>query len=397
MANESDAMVIDREVGNLQNQVDQTDKLLHEMSSDLKDIKMQLSRTAQTTSDSSNLPPPIPPKRPNVSETYHGNIEKKAKGPLEMELEDARKRLEEELRKVATLQNQITEKDHQIANYKKMIVRSGRREDGPNDAQIIALLVKLKSDIVSFCMKCLPAGIRVSRIEGASPEIGDLFMRAEVANQLYLGFFSHTVTPFGHLDAMNDYVFRNRQGDVLSPYQRVEKRFMSAKRDGTMTATAEDEVKDWRIMTVNLARKASKEVEKYSILQAEDMWKYVLHQHSAHFASGKKRIPVNQTPEELIELCKTAYDIALLFRSSRIEYRWMQMATGADVPDYGAEVLGTMGVSQLEPHRVERIIFGEVIRGNRNTGKLEDGSMQLLKASVVIGFPERKTKSHMGN
>lgn len=116
------------------------------------------------------------------------------------------------------------------------------------------------------------------------------------------------------------------------------------------------------------------------------MWRTVLQQYSAHFVSGKKRIPLNQTPEELIELCKTAYNIGLLFRSSRIEYRWMQMPD-SDVSPHDAEVLGTTGVLQSEEHRVDRIIFGGVIRGNRNTGKLEDGSTPLLRAGVVIGFP----------
>ncbi|KAI0539553.1 hypothetical protein GGR58DRAFT_464009 [Xylaria digitata] len=385
-------MNIDREADNLKNEVQQNDKLLHEMSSDLKDIKLHFSIKTQTPSDASDLPPPVPPKRPNVVETYHDNVERNAQiESLETALVDAGKRLDEESHRVATLQDQIIEKDRQIANYKRMIVRSGRREEGPMDAQITELFVKLKSDIVSFCMTCLPGGIRVSRSEGTSPEIGDLLMRAEVANLLFLSFFNSPTALFGHLDTLNDAAFQNRKGDFKSPYQRIERTFNSAKRDGIMT---DDEVKDWRIMTVNLAWKASKELDKYSMMQAEDMWKSVLHQHSA---ASKKRGSSNQPPGELIEICKTAYNIALIFRSSRIEYCWMQMAKTTEVLLREAEILGTIGVSQSDPHCVERIIFGEVIRGNRNTGKLEDGSTQLLKASVVIGFPERKARMHIGN
>ncbi|KAI1123803.1 hypothetical protein F5Y10DRAFT_285715 [Nemania abortiva] len=331
-------------------------------------------------------------KPPTASEISLEKAEKNTKMDLLQEaLEETQRRLKEEERKVVTLQNQIAEKDQQVSNYKRMIVRSGRREDGPNDAQIIELFVKLKSDIVSFCIECLPAGIQVRcRFEGASPEIGDLFMRAEVANQLYLGFFQPSTVLFGHKDAMNNAAFRERQDDggsngpaefMLSPYQSIERTFILAERSGIMT---EDEVKDWRIMTVSLARKAPKHA-RYHIAQADDMWRTVLQQYSAHFVSGRKRSHLNQTPQELIELCKTAYNIALIFRSSRIEYRWMQMPD-VEVSPHDAEVLGTTGALQSEPHRVERIIFGGVIRGNRNSGKIKDGSTPLLKAGVVIGF-----------
>ncbi len=164
---------------------------------------------------------------------------------LQTAYKEETRRCDEQARKVTTLEHEIAEKDQQIASYKKMIVRSSRREDGLNDSQIVELFVKLKSDIVSFCMKCLPAGVEVSpRFEGASPEIGDLFMRAEVADELYLRFFDPTTALFGHSDTMNDYVFRRRQRDSgskrqadlrLSSYQMVERVFISAVKSGIMT------------------------------------------------------------------------------------------------------------------------------------------------------------------
>ncbi|KAI3344008.1 hypothetical protein F4824DRAFT_494262 [Ustulina deusta] len=395
MSDEFDVMAIDREDGDLQTWVRHVDELLRQLSSDMKDIKMGLFKTAQTPSSGSKLPLSDPLKLSNVSEIGHEQMEQNAViESLQTAYKEETRRCDEQARKVTTLEHEIAEKDQQIASYKKMIVRSSRREDGLNDSQIIELFVKLKSDIVSFCMKCLPAGVEVSpRFEGASPEIGDLFMRAEVADELYLRFFDPTTALFGHSDTMNDYVFRRRQRDSgskrqadlrLSSYQMVERVFISAVKSGIMT---DDEAKDWRIMTVNLARKAANEQVKYPTAQAENVWKHVLQRYSAHFASGKKKSHLNQTPEELIELCKTAYNIALLFRSSRIEYRWMQMDDNADVSPREAEVLGTTGVLQSEPHRVARIIFGGVIRGNRNTGKLEDGLTPLLRTGVVIGFP----------
>ncbi|KAF2968059.1 hypothetical protein GQX73_g5511 [Xylaria multiplex] len=383
MSNERNTMDIDRKTGNLKNEVQQNDKLLHEISSDLKDIKLYLSIKTQAPSDGSDLPHPLPSKRSNTPEIYRErNAHIRA---LETALEDARKRLGEESRKVTTLQDQIIEKDREVANYKRMIVRSGRREEGPNDNQISGLFVRLKSEIVRFSMTCLPGGIRVPHSEGTSPEIGDLLMRAKVANLVFLSFFSPSAGLFGHFDTMNDATLQNSKGNSKSPYQQIERSFNLAKRDEIIT---EDELKDWRIMTVNLARKVSGESDQYSVMQAEDIWKRLVYEHSV--ATSKRGGYSNQPPGELIELCKTAYNIALIFRSSRIEYSWKQTAKATEVQPHEAEILGTTGASQLDPHCVEKIIFGEVIRGNRNTGKLGDGSTRLLKASVVIGCLERK-------
>lgn len=140
-------------------------------------------------------------------------------------------------KRLVALKNQITEKYRQIANYRRMIVQPGRREDGPVDAQVIELLVQLKSSIDSFCMKCLLAGVRVEDLErGASPEMGDLLMRAEVADRLFLNFFNSETILFGDLD-MNDILSQNRPGH----YMRAQcRRAASRHRDS----------RDYRSVTV---------------------------------------------------------------------------------------------------------------------------------------------------
>ena len=149
-------------------------------------------------------------------------------------------------------------------------------------------------------------------------------------------------------------------------------------------------MKEWRVVTVNLTRKAARTPGEYPIIQADEIWRKELSQYSAHFELGRKKIS-----EELFELCQSAYDIALMFRSSRIDYRWEQMASEASLlRRHDFEVLGTMGVTQSEPHSIREVVFGEVIRGDRSTGKLEHGTTQLLKASVVLDFPERRSRLH---
>lgn len=153
---------------------------------------------------------------------------------------------------IADQSQQIAEKEQRLADYKRMIIQSGRREDAPNDPQIITAFIKLKSDIVNFCMKRLSAGIRVlNRNELTSPDIGNLFIRTVVARQLYNSFFKSSL----HLFGLSDHVattttgsdtVRGRHGDNSNPmrkstileensFERAEKHFLAAARNGHIT------------------------------------------------------------------------------------------------------------------------------------------------------------------
>ncbi|KAI0965134.1 hypothetical protein F4678DRAFT_453515 [Xylaria arbuscula] len=405
MADKPDAMVIDQiEIMN-QPQRHLHYESLDQISSDVKEIKERVSIMAETLSFNADNPPPVPSRKYTVDRERGNDEQTKTIESLQTALEEAERRLQtqvmEQDKKINDQARQIAEKEQRLADYKRMIIQSGRREDAPNDPQIITAFIKLKSDIVNFCMKRLTAGIRVrDRNELTSPDIGNLVMRTYVARELYNSFFKPTLNLFGlssHIATTSSDTMRGRHGDNYNAtrkpaileedsFQKAEKCFLAAARDGRIT---EGEVKEWRVMTVNLTRKAARTPREYPIKQAEDIWKNELSQYSAHFESGRKK--GSETPDELIELCQSAYDIALLFRSSRIEYRWEQNASEASVlrrRDF--EVLGTMGVKQSEPHSIKQVVFGEVIRGDRSTGKLEHGTTQLLKACVVLDFPERR-------
>ncbi len=71
MSDEFDVMAIDREDGDLQTWVRHVDELLRQLSSDMKDIKMGLFKTAQTPSSGSKLPLSDPLKvSPESPEPY---------------------------------------------------------------------------------------------------------------------------------------------------------------------------------------------------------------------------------------------------------------------------------------------------------------------------------------
>ncbi|KAJ3577210.1 hypothetical protein NPX13_g3355 [Xylaria arbuscula] len=404
MADKPDAMVLDQiEIMNQPQHHHLLYESLHQLSSDVKEMKEQLSIVTQTLSCNADNPPPVPHRKYAVGGGIRNDDQAERIDSLQAALKEAEKRLQAQSldsdRKIAHQAQQIAEKEKRLADYKRMIIQSGRREDAPNDQQISEAFFKLKSHIINFCMNFLTAGMRVRGCnELTSPDICTLAMRTTVARALWRSFFKSSLHLFGHIATAGSDTVRGRHGDNLNatrkpaipeenPFQQAEKLFLAAAKKGHIT---EDEVKEWRVMTVNLTRKASRTPGKYPTSQAEDMWKNELWQYSAHFESSRKKVP--ETPEELIELCQTAYDIALLFRSSRIEYRWDQVASVADVlvgRDF--EVLGTMGVTQSEPHIIKEVVFGEVIRGDRSTGKLEHGTTQLLKACVVLDYAERRS------
>lgn len=147
----------------------------------------------------------------------------------------------------------------------------------------------------------------------------------------------------------------------------------------------EDELKEWRAMTVKLAMKIVHRQDRYPMLKAEYIWIQCLQKHSIHFDTAKKSGISVPIPNDFIKICKTAYDLALLLRSSRMDYEWQQVINPACLSSQALEILGTYGTLQEEPYNIKHTVFGGVIRGNRDTGRLRDGATTLLPPSVVIG------------
>jgi hypothetical protein len=89
---------------------------------------------------------------------------------------------------------------------------------------------------------------------------------------------------------------------------------------------------------------------------------------------------------DLEEVCGLAYNLALLFRCNKIEYLWeqrLELPQPFEAKDL--EVLGTEGPDFNQQHRIARIIFGGVVKGDRATGRLKDGQTRISKVGVLIG------------
>lgn len=139
-------------------------------------------------------------------------------------------------------------------------------------------------------------------------------------------------------------------------------------------------------MTVKLAMKIAPNQAGYALAEADHIWSQHSGKYSAHCYASENRGDRAKTPDDFIQICKTAYHLALLFRSSRVDYEWQQVINPSHLPSQDLDILGTLGPSQREPFIATDIVFGGVVRGNRNTGKLRDGATTILSHSVVIDY-----------
>jgi NTP pyrophosphatase (non-canonical NTP hydrolase) len=156
---------------------------------------------------------------------------------LEMELEATRKRHAEETQE---LMEKVKQREGQINNFKTMILRSGRKDDGLNDSEITDGFTKLKSDIISFCKTHLPAGPKVRSNHGASPDISELLVRAKVADELYWCFFDSVNRLFGYQDCGQVRTTSKSLPDK-SPFQYLECHF-TERLNGSNGKKGDDDI-----------------------------------------------------------------------------------------------------------------------------------------------------------
>lgn len=101
---------------------------------------------------------------------------------------------------IQILNKNIKERDRSISDLRRMIVKSHRRDNVYNDAEIANKFITLRSSILEFCKTHFPEGMKFPRKLNVSPEMSELGMRAEVANWLHWAFFNPSLQLFGYLD-----------------------------------------------------------------------------------------------------------------------------------------------------------------------------------------------------
>jgi hypothetical protein len=155
--------------------------------------------------------------------------------------------------------------------------------------------------------------------------------------------------------------------------------------------TTDSAIREWRLATVKVCKLLEEDLDEYAGVISDQIWIETLHQFH-HVRNGfQKRDKAAR--KDLDNLCRKAADIAILFRGSNIEYEWEQDKTrlkSLEVVPKDHEIVGTKGPRPNEESNFEiaYIVFGGVVRGDKNTGLLENGRVRLSKTQVVIREPK---------
>jgi len=133
-------------------------------------------------------------------------------------LGDQNKEIEKYKQANASLEKQLANNKTKVASLQKMVLRAGRKEDVPMDNDIQERFVTLKGDILNLVKNHFSKFVspRGGYAKSASPDVSELLIRAKVAKQLYLCFFSPTVKLFGVEDERSDNLFKWMEESVLA-------------------------------------------------------------------------------------------------------------------------------------------------------------------------------------
>jgi len=153
--------------------------------------------------------------------------------------------------------------------------------------------------------------------------------------------------------------------------------------------TTETTIDDWRVATIKASKLLNQQQGGYHRIVAREIYEEMLHkwmridQHGntqelspCGYSQCSNKIDAGNA-KALIELCQRASDLALLLRSSKIEYRWEQnrevfKASDANDTPVDHDVIGQFGnIPQEGKEGIEARywnVFGGVVRGDRTTG-----------------------------
>jgi hypothetical protein len=139
---------------------------------------------------------------------------------------------------------------------------------------------------------------------------------------------------------------------------------------------------EWRARSVQLAR----------LLHSDSHPTWVPPANLISTLTEKLRdlIPADQDPEVvrimLLDISEKAYRIALIFRSSRTEYLWLQKGE-TQLDETQVEVLEAAPIHETyraPTSRLDRTVFGAVVKGGGVSGTIEEEATVLRKSQVLL-------------
>jgi hypothetical protein len=288
------------------------------------------------------------------------------------------------------LRQQCSELESKASNLQKILTRYGRREEKMMDDDIAREFLKLKGGIFQFVRNHLRNTRDLHVPPASSSDFAQLRLQQIVAACLHRRFFSRDVTMFGHPDDQTEFVFQEfermamaRGCDGVSMPEIIAIAHSGADAEVSIAI----EAKEWRVSTVRMAERLGDNDAKIQRIKvfSRDIWDENLKQFSS-----QNRAEETRALSELERVCEIAYNLALKFGVSKIEYQWEQdkLPSAVTAPDeQEAEIVGleAPGLEREGNTRVAFTVFGSVVRGDKSTGFLSDKRHMLLPPSVVLG------------
>jgi hypothetical protein len=146
---------------------------------------------------------------------------------------------------------------------------------------------------------------------------------------------------------------------------------------------------DWRANNVRLA-KAYDPTGHFIKMRAKERAAtlYTKVSSLSHFNTDELRRRAPEMKAMLEDICEHSLRIALLFRETKVEYKWMQLNLPSDLNDDNTEVLDNLHIELSDVRTPDdfKTVFGGVLKGN--TSKARSGGEEpilLRKNEVILG------------
>jgi hypothetical protein len=105
--------------------------------------------------------------------------------------------------------------------------------------------------------------------------------------------------------------------------------------------------------------------------------------------SRDKATPAQMAKMALVDVCRSAYKLSMIFGSSKAQYLWTQrnsVYVEKFLDPTHMEILGSAGMKSYVPGpRQYKIVFGGVVKGGGTHGLLSDEVVYLTETALLLG------------
>ncbi|KIX03794.1 uncharacterized protein Z518_07347 [Rhinocladiella mackenziei CBS 650.93] len=253
---------------------------------------------------------------------------------LQVQLKDREQQLEQQKLLSGNLGNQLAGNKLELARLRKMMIRAGHKEDAPMDDDVAERFLAIRNDIFQLVRNHFSqlAKDRSGLPQGASADLLELIIQAEVADILYQYFFSPQALLFGFGDEEDNNILKKIEEAALRQRCNPVK------------------VIEWRTSTIRIIKSLNLASEdNYPARVARQNWDRV-QSSMRHLSTSAES---HRDCRDFEGVCCKAYELALWLRGAKVEYEWGQdpggVASIADKPDESRiSALSTTLIKRLE-------------------------------------------------